>query len=52
MKNTLTERKNNLQGINSRVDEAKNQISDLEYKEEKNTQPEQQKKTESKKKIV
>ena len=34
--------KNNLQGINSRVDEAENQISDLEYKEAKNTQSEQQ----------
>ena len=34
MKNTLTEI-NNLQGINSRVDEAKNQNSDLEYKESK-----------------
>ena len=33
----------NLQGINSRVDEAKNQISDLEYKQAKKTkQPEQQ----------
>ena len=27
--------KNNLQGTNSRVDDAKNQISDLEYKEAK-----------------
>ena len=43
MKNTLTEIKNNLHGINSRKDEAKNQISDLEYKEAKNTQSEQQK---------
>ena len=33
---TLIEMKNNLQGNNSRVDEAKNQISDQEYKE-KNT---------------
>ena len=31
MKDTLTKMKNNLQGINSGVDEAKNQISDLEY---------------------
>ena len=54
MKDTLIEikKKNNLHETNSKVDEAKNQISDLEYKEEKNTQPEQQKKTESKKKIV
>ena len=36
MKDTLTEIKNNLQGFN-RVDKAKNQISDLEYKEAKNT---------------
>ena len=35
MKDTLTETKNNLQGINSRVDEAENQISNLEYKEAK-----------------
>ena len=33
MKDTLTEMKNNLQDINSRVDEAENQISNLEYKE-------------------
>ena len=41
MKATLTEMKNNLQGINSKVDEAENQISDLECKEAKNTQSEQ-----------
>ena len=29
MKDTLTEIKNNLQGNDSRVDEAKNQINDL-----------------------
>ena len=40
---TLTEMKNNLQGINSTVDEAKNQISGLEYKKAKITQSEQQK---------
>ena len=34
--------KNNLQGNNSRVDEAENQINDLEHKEEKNNQSEQQ----------
>ena len=34
LKDTLTEIKNNLQGNNSRVDEAKNQINDLEHKEE------------------
>ena len=32
-KDTLIEIKNNLQRINSRVDEAENQISDLEQKE-------------------
>ena len=30
--------KNNLQGNNSRVDEAENQINDLEHKEAKNNQ--------------
>ena len=34
-KDTLIEIKNNLQGNNSRVDEAENQISDLEHKETK-----------------
>ena len=33
MKDTVIEIKNNLQGINHRVDEAKNQINDLEHKE-------------------
>ena len=32
MKDILIEIKNNLQGNNSRVDEAKNQINDLEHK--------------------
>ena len=41
-KETLTEIKNNLQGNNSRVDETKNHISDLEHKEAKNKQSEQQ----------
>ena len=40
-KDTLTEIKNDLQGNNSRVDEAKNQINYLEHKEEINIQPEQ-----------
>ena len=35
MKETLIEIKNNLQGNNSRVDEAKNQINDLKHKEAK-----------------
>ena len=38
MKDTLIEVKNNLQGNNSRVDEAENQINDLEHKEAKNNQ--------------
>ena len=42
MKDTLIEIKNNWQGINSRVDEAENQINDLEHKEAKNNQSEQQ----------
>ena len=42
MKDTLIEIKNNLQGNNTRVDEAKNQINDLEHKEAKNNQSEQQ----------
>ena len=42
MKDTLTEMKNSLQGINSRKDEAKNQMNDLGYKEAKTTQQEQQ----------
>ena len=42
MKVALIKIKNNLQGINSRVDEAENQISDLEYKEKTNNQSEQQ----------
>ena len=42
MKDTLIEVKNNLQGNNSRVDEAQNQINDLEHKETKNNHAEQQ----------
>ena len=38
MKDTLNEIKNNLQGNNSRIDEADNQINDLECKEAKNNQ--------------
>ena len=40
MKDTLIEIQNNLQGNNSRVDEAENQINDLEHKETKNNQSE------------
>ena len=42
MKVTLSEIKKNLQETNGRVDEAENQINDLEHKEEKNIQSEQQ----------
>lgn len=42
MKDILTEMKNNLQGINNKEEKAKNQISNLDYKEAKNTGSEQQ----------
>ena len=38
MKDTLTEIKNNLHGNNSRVNNAENQISDLQHKGAKNNQ--------------
>ena len=41
MKDVVIEIMNNLQGNNSRVDEAENQINDLECKEAKNKQSEQ-----------
>ena len=44
MKDTLIKIKDNLQGINSKVDEAKNQISDLEHKEAKNNHAGQEEK--------
>ena len=43
MNGTLIKINNNLQRNNSRVDEAKNQINDLEHKEEKSIQSKQQK---------
>ena len=49
-KDILIEIKNNLQGNNGGVDEAENQINDLEHKEAKNHQSEQQEEKESKKK--
>ena len=53
MKDTLIEIKNYLQGNNSRVDEAKNQINDLEHKEVKTTMQKSKRKKESKRmKIV
>ena len=42
IKNILTKMKNTLQGINSGVDEAKDEIRDLEDKEAKSTELEQQ----------
>ena len=42
MKVTLSERKKNRQGINNGMDEAENQINDLEHKKEKNIQSEHQ----------
>ena len=44
MKDTLLEIKNNLQGINSRMAEAKNQISNLGYKKAKTTNQNKKKK--------
>ena len=49
MEDTLIEIKNNLQGKNSRVEEANNQIKDMEHKEEKTTNQNNKKKKESKK---
>ena len=43
-KDILIAIKDNLQGNNSRVDGAKNQINDLEHKEAKNHQSEQEEK--------
>ena len=52
MKDLLIEIKNNLQGNNNRVDEAKNQINDLGHKEAKNNQSEQEEKRIQKMRIV
>ena len=49
IKVTLSEIKKNWQAINSRVDEAKNQINELEQKEEKKFSQNSKKKKESKK---
>ena len=48
----LIEIKNNLQENNSGVNEAENQINDLEHKTEKNNQPEQEEKISKKMTIV
>ena len=42
MKNALIEIKSNLQGNNSRVDEAENQINNLGHKDARNHQSEQE----------
>ena len=42
MKDTLIEIENHLQGNNSRVDKAENQINDVEHKKAENNQSEQQ----------
>ena len=44
MNNKISEIKNTLEGITSRLDEAEDRISELEFKVEKNTQIEQEKK--------
>ena len=52
-KDTLIVIKNNLQGNNSRMDEAKNQINDLEHKGAKNhTEQKEEKKIQKKVRIV
>ena len=48
-KESLTEIQNSLQGNNSRVDEAENEINDLGHKEAKATDQNKKKKKESKK---
>ena len=49
MKDTLIEIKDNLQGNNSRVDEAENLVNDLKHKEIKITNQNNRKKKDSKK---
>ena len=51
MKDTLIKIKNNLQGNNSRVDEAENQINYLEHKEAKKKKPTNQNKKKEYKKM-
>ena len=48
-KGTLIEIKDNLQGHNSKVDEAENQINDLEHEETKTTHQNKKKKKKLKK---
>ena len=52
MKDTLIEIKDNLQGNNSRMEETENQINDLEHKEAKNNQTEQEEKRISQTRLV
>ena len=52
MKDTLIKIKNNLQGNSSRMDEAKNQINDLEHKELKDNQSEEEENRIQKMRIV
>ena len=49
MKDTLIEIKNSLQGNNSRLNKAENQINDLEHKKEQAMNENEKKKKESKK---
>ena len=51
MKDILIEIKNNLQGYYSREDEAENQINDLEHKEAKINQSEQEEKIQKTRKV-
>ena len=51
-KDTLIEIKNNLQENNSRVDETENQINNLDHKEEKKNQSEQEETTIQKMRVV
>ena len=52
IKKTQQEMKNNLQGNNSKVDEAKNQINDLRHKKAKNNYAEQEEERIQKTRIV
>ena len=52
MKDTLTEMKNILQGLNGRMDDAKNYISNLKYKKGTNNQNIKKKKESKKMRTV
>ena len=51
-KDTLIEIKNNLYGNNNKVDEAKNQINNLEHKEAKTTNQNKRKKESKKMRVA